>query len=193
MQELTVKHRDNLPDPYFTNIPTIGNLSMDWVLVEYDYILLSVLKDTHDNKYLCVCYDTRGSQQWLITPVSIKHLMELFLNKRDVASVFKNRTTKIMATLDYETRQETFELVEPDLVPAEAYPEDGIYLDATEADWRYMVYTRNSRNSWENSPEKRLWCSKLPLPQSFSKILDQISEQMMREYAKEDTEDGECI
>lgn len=56
-----------IPDPYFRDVPSIGNLYMETVLEEHDFPLLSVLKDSSGVRYLCMCYDTRGGHsigQW---------------------------------------------------------------------------------------------------------------------------------
>ena len=55
-----------IPDPYFRDVPSIGNLYMETVLEEHDFPLLSVLKDSSGVRYLCMCYDTRGHSigQW---------------------------------------------------------------------------------------------------------------------------------
>ncbi len=58
-----------IPSLYFENTPLYGDLYMEEILVDYDYPLLMVLQDVSERRYLCMCFDTRGSQQWLITPI----------------------------------------------------------------------------------------------------------------------------
>lgn len=114
----------------FKNVPGCGDLELDQVLVEYTYILLSVLKDKLNHKYLCMCFDTRGAQQWLITEISEDMLTALLNNKIPLIEPFKNPDTrKILAVLDYQTQKESFQELKASEIPSEYLPADGEYLD----------------------------------------------------------------
>ncbi len=125
-----------IPNPYFKNVPGCGNLKMEQVIVDYVYPLLSVLKDDFGNRYLCMCFDTRGAQQWLITPISSSVLAALLGNKITLASPFENPgSRKILVSMDYRTRVETFQVLDACQVPKEDMPEAGEYLDAEPGEW----------------------------------------------------------
>lgn len=125
-----------IPDPYFEKVPQYGNLRMEQILVEYVYPLLSVLKDENDNRYLCLCYDTRGAQQWIITPISNVDLVELLQNKLTLSAPFeKSDWQKVHVVRNYENRLETFELLDASEVPEEDLPKKGEFLDSEDHEW----------------------------------------------------------
>lgn len=125
-----------IPKPYFKNVPGYGNLEMEQVIVNYVYPLLSVLKDSTGNRYLCMCFDTREAQQWLVTPISIASLVSLLKNESTLASPFEDPySKKILAVMDYQTREEMFQLLDADEIPKEYLPADGEYLDSESGEW----------------------------------------------------------
>lgn len=131
-----------IPNPYFKNVPGIGDLKMEQIIVDYDYPLLSVLRDNSGNRYLCMCFDTHGAQQWLITPISNKVLISLLKNKATLSFPFEDLSTKkFKAVMDYHTREETFQLLDACQIPKEDLPEEGEYLDAEPDEWEEYIRT----------------------------------------------------
>lgn len=109
---------------------------MEQVIVDYVYPLLSVLKDGSGVRYLCMCFDTRGAQQWLITPVSTDALAALLENKITLAAPFEEpHTRKFLVNLNYQTRAETCQVLDASQIPEEDLPEAGEYLDAEPGEW----------------------------------------------------------
>lgn len=136
----------SIPNPYFKDVPDCGDLRMEQVIVDYVYPLLSVLKDDRGNRYLCMCFDTRGTQQWLITPVSSSVLTGLLQNKTTLALPFEDPSTKkILVNMDYQTRAETFQVLDACQIPKEDLPETGEYLDAEPEEWNEYIKTLNER------------------------------------------------
>lgn len=126
----------SIPNPYFERVPQYGDLSMEKIIVDYVYPLLSVLKDSRGSRYLCMCFDTRGAQQWLITPISSKDLTALLKNEITLSAPFENTSSKkILAVRNYETKEESFLLLDAHQVPKEDLPEKGEYLDADSREW----------------------------------------------------------
>ena len=135
-----------IPHPYFKNVPGCGDLRMEQVIVDYVYPLLSVLKDNHGSRYLCMCFDTRGMQQWIITPISNSALIELLQNQITLASPFENPSTrKILVNMNYQTRVETFQVLDACQIPKEDIPEAGEYLDAEPGEWDEYIKTLNKK------------------------------------------------
>lgn len=131
-----------IPNPYFKNVPGYGDLKMEQIIVDYIYPLLSVLIDDLGKRYLCMCFDTRGSQQWLITPVANRTLASLLRNEITLSSPFENPCTKkIVVFMDYKTREETFQSLSYGQVPKEYLPEAGEYLDAEPGEWESYIKT----------------------------------------------------
>lgn len=126
-----------IPDPYFfKDVPGVGDMTMEQVIAGYDYLLLSVLKDPKGNRFLCFCFDTHGSQQWLLTPISNKDLIDLLENKLELAAPYKNEeTTKIKAVMNYETREEVLTPLDAQFIPARMFPEAGEFLESDPGEW----------------------------------------------------------
>lgn len=131
-----------IPNPYFRDVPGCGNLKMEQVIVDYVYPLLSVLKDDLGNRYLCMCFDTRGAQQWLITSISSSVLTALLKNNITLASPFEDpHSRKFLVNMDYQTRVETFQVLDARQIPKEDLPEAGEYLDAELGEWDEYIRT----------------------------------------------------
>lgn len=136
-----------IPNPYFKNVPGCGDLRMEQVIVDYVYPLLSVLKDNRGSRYLCMCFDTRGMQQWIITPISSSALIELLQNQITLAFPFENPSTrKILVNMNYQTRVETFQVLDACQIPKEDLPEAGEYLDAEPGEWDEYIKTLKTLN-----------------------------------------------
>jgi|GEM_PF-1025868 len=125
----------NYPDPYFENVPNVGNLSMEYVIVEDEYPLLFLAIDDLERRYLCVCCDIRGSQRWIINQLPDKNILDLLLNKLTLRDAFvEGNRAKILATFDYEVRKDEYVVVDGDDIPKEDLPMEGEYLDEDLAD-----------------------------------------------------------
>lgn len=129
-----------IPNPYFKNVPDWGDLQMEQVIVDYVYPLLSVLKDGSGKRYLCMCFDTRGAQQWLITFISNSVLIDLLNNKVTLAAPFEDsRTRKLRVVMDYHTRAEDFQFLNAAQISKEELPEAEEYLDAEPNEWAEYI------------------------------------------------------
>lgn len=125
-----------IPEPYFKDVPGIGNLSIENVLEEYDYPLLSVLKGSSIARYLCMCYDTRGAQHWAVAKISVSHLIQLLSNHLQLADAFLECGENIVfIQMDYQSREETYRFYDPKNIPLDCIPEKGEFLDAEPGDW----------------------------------------------------------
>ncbi len=162
-----------IPDPYFENVLNYGDLRMEQILVEYDYPLLSVLVDRAKNRYLSMCFDTRGSQQWLIAPISSEMLIKLLTNRIALDVPYrKSQTCVIYAVRNYETKAETFCEMRPQDIPDENLPAKGEYLDAEENEWEtYIEQLREEDGQWIVSyKEPSIWTVRITKPLVMSLI-----------------------
>ncbi len=162
-----------IPDPYFENILNYGDLRMEQILVEYDYPLLSVLVDRAKNRYLSMCFDTRGSQQWLIAPISSEMLIKLLTNRIALDVPYReSQACVIYAVRNYETKAETFCEMRPLDIPDEDLPAKGEYLDAEEDEWEtYIEQLREEDGQWIVSyKEPPIWTVRITKPLVMSLV-----------------------
>lgn len=156
-----------IPDPYFEGVPCYGDLRMEEIIVDYVYPLLSVLKDSKSNRYLCMCFDTRGAQQWLITPISSVDLIKLLKNLITLSMPFETPGKKILATRDYEKRIDSFSVLNAKEIPRENLPAAGEYLDSEDDEWKEYI--------------ERIACSSLYIPVAIkcrsARVVPQITMQ----------------
>lgn len=153
-----------IPEPYFVDVPIYGDLKMEKVIVEYIYPLLSVLLDNKNKRYICMCFDTRGAQQWLITPIDIIDLVKLLNNKITLDKPFKTPNgKKILAIRNYKTGEETFEQLSADQIPTEDLPAEGEYLDAEAGEWSdYIEVLESEELPYISSVTKTVFVRSLP-------------------------------
>lgn len=130
----------NIPSPYFKDIPTCGDLFMDQILVEYGVPLLSVLRDSAGLHYLCLCCDTRGSQRWIIAPISATDLLRLLENRLQLRNPFETGGEKILVTRNYDTGEETASAVSTAHLDDLDLPAPNEFLDADEGDFTELRY-----------------------------------------------------
>lgn len=168
-----------IPNPYFENVPKYGNLVVEQVIVEYIYPLLSVLKDKNGDRYLCMCFDTRGSQQWLISPISSSNLIKMLTNRLTLKDSFiKDTDIVIYAFRDYETRKDSFLQMASDKVPLDYLPEAGEYLDAEQNEWEeYIAKINASTCAWIES-----WAAAPIFSSRFGKKNVRISVNTTKQY-----------
>lgn len=121
-----------IPEPYFTNVPGIGNLNFDYCIVEYEAPILFICKDNQGKFYLCDCCEIRFKQEWLIVPVVIEDILTLFEKKITLKNFFKDRQSvgyigiyKVGWTKEKIKKVETFD---EQVLPADEY----LYFDDDE-------------------------------------------------------------
>lgn len=114
-----------ISDPYFSNVPGIGDLNFDYCIVEYEVPILFICKDKQGKYYLCDCCEIRSKQEWLIVPVVIEDVLALFEKKITLKNFFKDReslgyfgTYKIGWTKEKIKKVESFD---EQVLPADEY------------------------------------------------------------------------
>ncbi len=153
-----------IPNPYFNDVPRYGNLIMEQIIVDYVYPLLSVLKDVNGKRYLCVCFDTRGTQQWIVSPIISSVLIRLLRNKITLEAAFRKTDDAIVyVSRDYDLKMDSYKMMQPDEVPEEYLPAKGEYLDAEIDEWEdYIIEIKTSESLWETDlSEKVFYCSNI--------------------------------
>lgn len=182
-----------IPDPYFEKVPQYGNLQMEQILVEYVYPLLSVLKGENGNRYLCLCYDTRGAQQWIITPILNEDLVELLQNKLTLSAPFeKSNLQKVHVVRNYENGLETFELLDANEVPEEDLPKKGEFLDSEDHEWDEYIERIISSDGYAEKERKDFVIRIEPIFRYYLKVVKGRNSQNWKEMGYK-YEKRECL
>lgn len=118
------------PDPYFKDVPEIGNLSIEYVIVEEAYPLLFIAIDNDIKRYLCVCCDIREAQRWIINKLPDKEIRNLFLNQLSLKDAFLfGEWPKVLVSFDYKIRKDEYVVVNGNDIPQIDLPSEGENLD----------------------------------------------------------------
>lgn len=137
-----------IPNPYFENIPKMGNLIMDYIFLENGYPVLFTCKNqVNDNLYLCVCRTVIEKQKWVISEISIDTLEKLINDEITVHDAFKvDNKLSCIATWCKEKPKEEYNviksstLLDKDLPDSDAFLEDD---DPDTLDYLEMVKNRS--------------------------------------------------
>lgn len=120
-----------IPNPYFSNVPSIGDLEMDYIIVENDCPIVFICKDKKDQIYFCNCVTMVEIQKWLITRVNEDILKEYFNNKISNYQIFNNSKNKIfVVTWSYECLKENYKIVSNNNLNDDELPQKNSFLDA---------------------------------------------------------------
>lgn len=77
-----------IPRPYFTNVPNLGNLELDYIFMEDGYPLLFTCK-SKDKLYICVCRTLSPKQKWVISETNVEILEKMVRKIIPIRSAFK--------------------------------------------------------------------------------------------------------
>lgn len=124
----------HIPNPYFANIPQLGNLSLDYIFVEDGYPILFTCKN--ENKiYLCLCRSLNPVQKWVVSEISVDILTQMVNRSIPICKAFKLLNMKSCIVLWSKANPverysvfSTADLNESDL------PEDTLFLDEDDVD-----------------------------------------------------------
>ena len=86
-------------EPYFKNVPYLDDLYMEFIIFEYECPILFVCKNKEDRLYICVCYDIRESQQWIVAPIDQEILIQLLTNQiaiRDAFALYRSEEKRYL-------------------------------------------------------------------------------------------------
>ena len=147
----------SFPNPYFENVPFYGNLIVEKVLVDYIYPLLFVLKNSKNQRCLSLCFDTRGSQQWLVVPISKQTLVRLLKDKITLDSPFKSCKFAIHAVRDYTSKTDSYKRISLKDIPKEILPLPNEYLEADVGEFQeYIDQLMLEFDNWSSRPVSRV-------------------------------------
>lgn len=137
-----------IPNPYFENIPKMGNLIMDYIFLENGYPVLFTCKNqVNDNLYLCVCRTVIEKQKWVISEISIDTLEKLINDEITVHDAFKvDNKLSCIATWCKEKPKEEYNVIKSSILLDKDLPDNDAFLeddDPDTLDYLEMVKNRN--------------------------------------------------
>lgn len=77
-----------IPNPYFSNVPQLGNLVLDYIFVDDGYPILFTCKN---NKalFLCLCRSNNPEQVWTVAEITVETLRRMAHRDISIAQAFK--------------------------------------------------------------------------------------------------------
>lgn len=114
---------------YFNNIGHSGQLDIEYVFMEYHHPILFISKDHYNNRYLCLCYEFRKVQRWLIGRIEQNDIEYMAQGEISIYEAFdRNREELYLVeyTIDKEEKckKVRFEDLDEDILP-----EKDLFLD----------------------------------------------------------------
>ena len=129
-----------ISNPYFLDIPEYGDLTMEYIIVEYSHPILFVLLDEIGHRYLCVCCDIRTEQRWIVNRIKCEDLLKLFSNDLSLEDAFKiGEHKKVVAVRNYQNKRESYRLVDFGEIDNDDLPVPGEFLDAEEGEYEEYI------------------------------------------------------
>lgn len=120
-----------LPKPYFKKIVDVGGLDIEYVFFEANYPILFSCTDIMNNLYLCVCYDNRKEQSWIISKTTSKMIIDMLSDKITLYDSLKSPYNKnYIIRWSYKYKKEDVFEVEFININELDLPTKGEYLDA---------------------------------------------------------------
>lgn len=109
---------------YFTNIPNIGDLDIEQVLVEDDFPIFFTLISKTQKRYICVCCEIYEEQRWIISPISKDILIKLLKDEITIHDAFITQDIEkcIIAHWSKENPVLRYDLVDTCDVPKDDLP-----------------------------------------------------------------------
>lgn len=122
-----------IPNPYFSNIPQMGDLILDYVFVEDGYPILFVCK-TDENYFLCICRTLRPEQKWVVSEILLDDLKKLLKAEIDIHDAFiSNKKGKsCIAKWSASILKEQYQVIPTLSLDLNEIPSKGIFLDEDE-------------------------------------------------------------
>ena len=127
-----------IPKPYFSNVPNLGDLELDYVVLENECPIVFFCKDNQGRVYFCNCVTMQNIQKWTITRIDDETVIKYYNSEISNYEIFKNSPYDIyVATWNYGYESEIYKIVssteisDEDLPPKDSY----LYLDTSLFDY----------------------------------------------------------
>lgn len=156
-------------EAYFTDIPNIGDLSLEHVFYEYEEPILFVCTDASGKRYLCSC--CRLSENWIIRQTDEFALINMIDNRISLDRMFRFHDGKtLFLSWDGEAMHYSSD------IPENAYPKNGAFLelskDKTGQYRNDLEKQRQSGGCSESKIIRKEFCGFISADNVFSELLD---------------------
>lgn len=155
-------------EAYFTDIPNIGDLSLEHVFYEYEEPILFVCTDAAGKRYLCSC--CRLSENWIIRQTDEAALINMIDNRISLDAMFRFHDSKtLFLSWDGEAMHYSSD------IPENAYPKSGSFLnlskDKTNQYRNGLEKQRQAGGGPESKISRKEFRSSIQADNVFSKLL----------------------
>lgn len=122
-----------IPNPYFSNIPQMGDLILDYVFVEDGYPILFVCK-ADENYFLCICRTLRPEQKWVVSEILLDDLKKLIKGEIDIHDAFISNKNGRSCIVKWSASilKEQYQVIPTLSLDLNEIPSKGIFLDEDE-------------------------------------------------------------
>ena len=145
-----------IPEPYFKNIPIIGNLVMDHIFDENGYPILFTCKN-EENLYLCLCRTIVDVQKWIISKIDLDILEKMLNDKISIYEAFKtynpSKRHACIAKWKKENPSEEYTVLQANQIKDEDLPNKALFLND---DGDSLEYFEIVKNRFINIKNKKL-------------------------------------
>lgn len=133
-----------IPNPYFKNIPQIGNLVLDYIFLEDGYPILFTCV-TDNRMFLCLCRTLTPTQKWILSEIRFQDLEKLIKNEFCIRDAFKsfNQGKTCIVNWNKDFISETYEVIPTAYLSNNELPSADVYLDEDDEAEVYLEQVRN--------------------------------------------------
>lgn len=136
---------------YFKDVIGYGDLYIDYIIIEDDYPLLFILKNKHNDRFICSCFEIIKQQSWVINKVTISDIKDLLTDKIDIrkAFLFDNDNKKII--VHKKNNKYIYKIVDKEyIINNDIIPDEGDYLESDENEFNeYIINLKKDENNFE--------------------------------------------
>ena len=135
-----------IPEPYFKDIPRIGDLSLDYIFFEAGYpVLFTCVNDT--DIYLCLCRTVVDEQKWIITEIDLETLEDLINNKVTIYNALKKQNSRacIAAWKKENPNYTSYRVINTELIDDAYLPDTDLLLDDEGESCEYLEQVKNRK------------------------------------------------
>jgi len=120
-----------IPSPYFKNITGVGSLTVEYIIFEANYPALFTCRDSLGELYLCLCYDSRQEQQWIISKTTSQLVIDMLCDKISLYdSLVSPYNKNYIVKWSYASQQENVLEIEFENIDKLDLPTQGEFIEA---------------------------------------------------------------
>lgn len=137
---------------FFGNIPNIGDLFINKILLEYELEpVIFVCKDSYNNFFLCICDDfIDTNRSWIVVKLTVQDLLDVIKDRITLLFAFKKSDNKTIV-IDYCSDKNTYDyhMIDFSDIDENELPYEDQYLNEKENLYDYIDYLKSFIISYE--------------------------------------------